>query len=81
MGEMSSRQMVVEFEPGRRGVTLMCSEVIDGILEDIWPRGIGGMIYDLLHPYRESGAVIFFECDSKRGIYRKGREESLRVRE
>ena len=55
----------------------MYSEVIGGILEDVRPGDVSGVVCDLFHPYHENGAVIFLVCDANGGVDGEGREEGL----
>jgi hypothetical protein len=51
--------MVVPHEPGFGRVSLVCAEVTDSVLEDVWPRCVGGVVHDLFLPCHKGGAVVF----------------------
>jgi len=78
---MDSCQVVVELKPSRGRVALVRAEVIDGILEDIWPRGVSGVVCYLFHPYHESGSIVFLVCDAEGCIDSEGREKGMQIRE
>lgn len=53
--------MLVPHEPGFGGISLVCAKVVDGVLEDVWPRCVGGVVHDLFLPCHKGCAVVFIE--------------------
>ena len=73
--------MFVPFEPGFRGVLLVCTKVIDRIFEDIRPGCISSVVYDLFHPHCEGGAIVLVIGGAEGNEDREGGNKGLYIGE